>query len=151
IDEFALRRGHVYATIVVEVETKRVLWLARGRDGAGLDGFFAALGPSGCAQLEAVVVDLWRPYLKAVRTHCPTAAIVYDLFHAVARYATDVLDRVRVDETNRLQRPQRDHHRAKVEAVRRVIKGTRWLLLRNRQHLRRRADRVRLRELLAAN
>jgi transposase len=151
IDEFALRRGHVYATIVVEVETKRVLWLARGREGAALEGFFAALGPAGCAQLEAVVVDLWRPYLKAIRTQCPQAAIVYDGFHALARYAQEVIDRVRIDETNRLQRPQREHRRAKAEAVRRVLKGTRWLLLKNRAHLRTREERVRLRELLAAN
>jgi transposase len=151
IDEFALHRGHRYATIVVEVATKRVLWLAQGRDGAALDGFFTALGPAGCQRLEAVVLDLWRPYLKAVRTHCPHAAIVYDGFHAIARYATEVLDRVRLDETNRLQRPQRDHQRRHAEVIRQVIKGTRWLLLRNRAHLRSRAERVRLRELLAAN
>ncbi len=151
IDEFALHRGHQYATVVVEVPTRRVLWVNRGRDGGALAGFFALLGPEGCARLEAVVLDLWRPYLKAVRTACPNAAIVYDLFHAVARYATEVLDRVRVDETNRLQRPQRHHYRAQAEAARRVIKGARWLLLRNREHLRRHTDRVRLRELLAAN
>jgi transposase len=151
IDEFALHRGRDYATVVVDVPTRRVLWIGRGRDGATLAQFFALLGPAGCTQLEAVVVDLWRPYLKAVRSHCPQAAIVYDLFHAVARYATEVLDRVRIDETNRLQRPQRDHYRANAEAVRRVIKGTRWLLLSNRGRLRRPADRVRLRELLAAN
>lgn len=151
IDEFALHRGHAYATIVVDVPTKRVLWLARGREGAALAGFFTALGPTGCQRLEAVVLDLWRPYLKAVRTHCPQAAIVYDAFHAIARYATEVLDRVRIDETNRLQRPQRERHRAKAEALRRVIKGTRWLLLKNRRNVRRPQDRVRLRELLAAN
>jgi transposase len=151
IDEFALHRGQQYATVVVEVSTRRVLWVQRGRDGEALTGFFALLGPEGCARLEAVVLDLWRPYLKAVRTHCPQAAIVYDLFHAVARYATEVLDRVRIDETNRLQRPERWHHKAATAAKRRVIKGTRWLLLRNRRHLRTRADRVRLRELLAAN
>lgn len=151
IDEFAIHRGQQYATIVVDVETKRVLWTQAGRDGAALAGFFALLGPAGCAALEAVVLDLWRPYLKAVRTHCPQAAIVYDLFHAVARYASEVIDRVRLDETNRLARPQRDHDRAKVEAVRRVIKGTRWLLLRNPEHLTKPADRVRLSELLAAN
>jgi transposase len=151
IDEFALHRGHQYATVVVEVRTRRVLWVHRGRDGAALAGFFALLGPAGCARLEAVVLDLWRPYLKAVRTHCPNAAIVYDLFHAVARYATEVLDRVRIDETNRLRRPQRYHYRHDAEVARRVIKGTRWLLLSNRAHVRRPTDRVRLRELLAAN
>jgi transposase len=151
IDEFALHRGHAYATVVVDVLTKRVLWLARGREGAALDGFFTALGATGCAQIEAVVLDLWRPYLKAIRTQCPRAAIVYDGFHALARYAQEVIDRVRIDETNRLQRPQREHRRAKAEAVRRVLKGTRWLLLKNRAHLRTREERVRLRELLAAN
>jgi Transposase and inactivated derivatives len=151
IDEFATHRGHQYATIVADVETKRVLWIARGRDGEALAGFFALLGPAGCAALEAVVLDLWRPYLKAVRTHCPHAAIVYDLFHAVARYATEVLDRVRLDETNRLQHTQRYHQRLRAETARRVIKGTRWLLLRNPDHLTKPADRVRLSELLAAN
>jgi transposase len=151
IDEFALHRGHQYATVVVDVRSRRVLWVHRGRDGAALAGFFALLGPVGCARLDAVVLDLWRPYLKAVRTHCPQAAIVYDLFHAVARYATEVLDRVRIDETNRLRRPQRYHDRHAAEVARRVIKGTRWLLLSNRTHVRRPADRVRLRELLAAN
>ena len=151
VDEFALHRGHRYATIVVDVATQRVLWLGQGRDGTALAAFFAALGPVGCAQLEAVVCDLWRPYLKAIRTHCPRAAIVADGFHVIARYAREVVDRVRVDETNRLQRPQRDQHRARAEAVRRVIKGTRWLLLTNRRNLPTRADRVRLKELLAAN
>ena len=151
IDEFALHRGHEYATIVVEVGTRRVLWLARGRDGAALEGFFTALGPTGCAQLEAVVLDLWRPYLKAVRTSCPHAAIVYDGFHALARYATEVIDRVRIDEANRIARPTRAPGRHRIEGLRRVIKGTRWLLLKNRAHLRTRAERVRLRELLAAN
>lgn len=151
IDEFAIHRGHQYATLVVDVETRRVLWVHQGRDGQALAGFFALLGPAGCAGLEAVVLDLWRPYLKAVRTHCPQAAIVYDLFHAVARYATEVLDRVRNDEANRLARPQRHHHRHETEAVRRVIKGARWLLLRNAEHLPRPEDRVRLSELLDAN
>ena len=151
IDEFALHRGHVYATVVADAETKRVLWVQRGRDGAALAGFFAALGPAGCARIEAVAMDLWRPYLKAVRTHCPRAAIVYDLFHAVARYASEVIDRVRIDETNRLQRVQRDHHRARAESVRRVFTGARWLLLRNAANLRTPAEHLRLRELLAAN
>ena len=151
IDEFALHRGHRYATMVVEVPTKRVLWLGQGRDGTALTEFFTTLGPARCAELQAVVLDLWRPFLKAVRTYCPQAAIVYDAFHAVARYASEVVDRVRIDETNRLQRPSREHGRARAEAIRRVIKGTRWLLLTNRGKLRTRADRVRLNELLRAN
>jgi transposase len=152
IDEFALRRGQRYATVIVEVRTKRVLWVSRDRNRAALEQFFTALGSVACAQVEAVVMDMWGPYREAVRAHCPQAAIVYDLFHVLARYGQEVVDRVRVDETNRLQRvvphQQRGQHQA--EAIRRVIKGTRWLLLKDRRHLRG-PERVRLRELLAAN
>jgi transposase len=41
-----------------------------------------------------------------VRAHCPQATIVFDLFHVVAKYSREVLDRVRVDDTNRLRADQ---------------------------------------------
>lgn len=150
IDEFALRRGAQYATIVLDPVTKRVLWVGRGRGREELRPFFALLGAAGCAAVQAVVMDMSRPYAREVRAQCPQAAIVYDLFHVVAKYSRDVIDRVRMDETNRLARAGApgDH---RTRARRRVIKGTRWLLLRNRDTLTARADRVRLRELLRAN
>ena len=149
IDEFAIQRGHRYATVVVEVPSKRVLWVGRGRGREDVRAFFTLLGPEGCARLEAVVMDMSVAYFEEVRAHCPTVAVVYDLFHVVAKYGREVIDRVRVDETNRLGRANR---RDRVtQTRRRVIKGTRWLLLRNWQNVTRPADRVRLRELLAAN
>jgi transposase len=154
IDEFALQRGYRYATVVIDPTRKRVVWIARGRDQLALRGFFTALGPARCAALEAVALDMWAPYAAEVRAHCPRAELVYDLFHVVAKYGGEVIDRVRVDETNRLAPaipatgPGPIHPR---RAQRRVIKGTRWLLLRNREHLTSRADRVRLRELLRVN
>jgi transposase len=150
IDEFAIQRGHRYATIVVEPTTKRVLWVSRGRDREALTGFFTALGPEGCARLEAVVMDMSTAYLGEVRAHCPQVEIVYDLFHVVAKYGREVIDRVRVDETNRIARAAGPNDQA-TRARRRVIKGTRWLLLRNRENLTNPADRIRLRELLQAN
>ncbi len=148
IDEFAMQRGHRYATVVLDLERKRVVWIARGRDQEALRGFFTAVGPARCAQLEAVAVDMWAPYAAEVRAHCPQAELVYDLFHVVAKYGHEVIDRVRVDETNRLAMAAGP---GPIRAVRRVIKGARWLLLRNRAHLQTRAERVRLRELLRAN
>jgi transposase len=149
IDEFALHRGHRYATIAVDPTTKRVLWVGRGRGREDLRAFFALLGPEGCARLEAVVMDMSTAFTEEVRACCPHAKIVYDLFHVVAKYGREVVDRVRVDETNRLGRAVgRSRPRT---AARRVIKGARWLLLRNRENVTRPADRVRLRELLRAN
>jgi transposase len=57
IDEFAIQRGHRYATVVVDVLTRRVLWICRDRDRESLRGFFLAMGPERCARLEAAAVD----------------------------------------------------------------------------------------------
>lgn len=152
IDDFALHRGHRYATTVVDAETRRVVWVSPDRDRAALEAFFAALGPEGCAQIEAVVMDMWAAYRLAVTAHCPQAQIVYDCFHVLGAYKRDVMDRVRVDETNRVQRAVAGQGgaRDRAQATRRVIKGTRWLLLMNRGSLKPR-DRVRLKELLSVN
>jgi transposase len=149
LDEFAIQKGHRYATVIVEARTKRVLWVARGRDRAAVRPFFELLGPEGCAAIEAVAMDMHGPYADEVRAHCPHAEIVYDLFHVVAKYGREVIDRVRVDETNRIARANGPNDTA-TRAARRVIKGTRWLLLKNRGNLAS-AERVRLRELLAVN
>jgi transposase len=153
VDEFALHKGQTYATLVVDVDTKRVVWIARGRDAEALAGFFRVLGPAGCARLEAVATDLATPFVKAVREHCPHVAIIYDLFHALQRYTAQVLDRVRYDEANRIVRPDRYDRRALRERHRRQLtgKGVRWLLLRDRRQLRTVAEHVRLDELLRAN
>jgi transposase len=149
IDEFAIQKGHRYATVIVEPRTKRVLWVSRGRDRAALRPFFELLGPAGCARIEAAAVDMSGSYADEVRAHCRHAQIVYDLFHVVAKYGREVIDRVRVDETNRIARAA-GPNRPTIRAARRVIKGTRWLLLKNRANITR-AERGRLDELLAVN
>ena len=46
MDEFAIQKGHRYATVVVDVERKKVLWIGRGRSRAEIRPFFELLGPS---------------------------------------------------------------------------------------------------------
>lgn len=149
IDEFAIQKGHRYATVVVDPMTKRVLWVHRGRDRAALRPFLELLGPEGRARIEAVAVDMSGSYGDEIRAQCPQAVIVYDLFHVVAKYAREVIDRVRVDETNKIARAAGPNQQG-IRAARRVIKGTRWLLLKNRANVSA-SDRVRLNELLEAN
>lgn len=142
MDEFAIQRGHRYATVVVEPYRKRVLWIGRGRRREELAPFFALLGPEGCAGLQAVVMDMNATFAEEVRAHCPQAEIVYDLFHIIAKYGREVIDRVRVDEANRLRRDR---------SARFAVKSTRWLLLRNRANVTRPEDQIRRQQLLAAN
>jgi transposase len=150
IDEFALHRGHRYATVVVDPLRKRVLWVGPGRGRDDLREFFTLLGPTRAAAIEAVAMDMSPAFAAEVQHHCPQAALVFDLFHVVAKYSREVLDRIRVDETNKLAKAA-GPNRPAVRATRRIIKGARWLLLRNRATLTRHADRVRLRELLRVN
>jgi len=142
MDEFAIQKGHRYATVIVEPSRKRVLWVGRGRGREDVRPFFELLGPAGCTQLQAAVMDMNAGYIEEVRARCPQAEIVYDLFHVVAKYGREVMDRVRVDEANRLRQDRSARH---------LVKGSRWLLLRNRENVTRAEDQVRLAELLTAN
>ena len=140
LDEFAIKRGHRYATIFVEPNRKEVLWVCRRRSREDIRPFFEKLGAEGCGRIKAVAMDMSVAYEAEVKAQCPRAEIVYNLFHVVAKYGREVIDKVRLAEAQR-QTSRGDQQ---------VIKGSRWLLLRNSVHLKRK-DRVRLRELLAAN
>ncbi|MHB2080405.1 ISL3 family transposase [Pseudomonas asiatica] len=142
MDEFALFKGHRYASVVLDADTRRVLWIGEGRSRAAVRPFFEELGPEGCARIEAVAMDMNTAFDLEVRQHCPQARVVYDLFHVVAKYGREVIDRVRVDEANRLRHDK---------PGRKVIKQARWLLLRNPENLKREDQRIHLQDLLAAN
>jgi transposase len=142
MDEIAIQKGHRYATVVVEIPTKRVLWIGRGRGREDIRPFYELLGPEGCERIKAIVIDTAAAYKLEAELHCPQADVVYDLYHMVARYGRDVINRVRVDEANRLRHDRK---------ARKVIKGSRWLLLKNPKNITKPEDRIRLQELLAAN
>lgn len=141
MDEFALHKGHRYATVVVEPYRKEVLWIGKGRSRESISPFFKLLGSDGCKRLKAVVMDMNASYEEEIKKNSPQADIVYDLFHVVAKYGREVIDRVRVDEANRLKDDKQ---------ARKVVKTSRWLLLRNSENVKD-GDMLRLQELLEAN
>jgi len=44
IDEFAIQKEHRYATVIIEPNTRRVLWVGRGRARDDVRPFFELLG-----------------------------------------------------------------------------------------------------------
>jgi transposase len=88
--------------VVLDLDRKRAVWIARGRNQEAPREILTALGPARCAALEAVAVAMCKPNAAERRVHCPQASLVYDLFRIVARYGPEMIDRVRVDETNQL-------------------------------------------------
>ena len=141
MDEFALFKGHRYATVVINADTQQVLWVGEGNSRQAIRPFFEWLGPEACAQVEAVAMDMNTAMDLEVQHHCVQARVVYDLFHVVAKFGREVIDRVRVDQANQLR-----HDRP----ARKVVKRSRWLLLRNRGNLKA-EQAVKLEELLQAN
>src|SRR5262249_50764994 len=111
-------------------------------DRDSVKAFFALLGPARASRIRAVAMDMHAAFYLEVQAHCPHAEIVFDLFHVVAKYGREVIDRVRVDEANRLRHDKR---------ARKVIKSPRCLPLRTRTTLPRHTARVRRGELLHAN
>jgi len=141
MDEFAIQKGHRYATVIVDPTCKQVLWVGRGRKRTDIRPFFEQLGKAGCDRIEAVVMDMNAGYEIEVKAQCENAKVVYDLYHVVAKYNRQVTDRVRVDEANRLREDK---------PARKVVKSARWLLLKNKRNLDG-GQAARLEELLAAN
>lgn len=119
MDEIAIRKGHNYMTVVLDYDSGRVVWMGLGRRCSTLSRFFGGMTASQRESIEAVVMDMWDPYIKAVRENLPNASIVFDLFHVIHAYGL-VIDRIRSSETRKAS-----------EEDCRVYKGTRYLLLRN--------------------
>lgn len=120
IDEFSYRRRHNYVTVVVDHDSRRIVWAAEGRKFETIASFFELLGEEGCQDIEVVTADMAHSYTKAVQEYLPHAELVYDRFH-VQRLATDALDEVRREQMRALRgTPER-----------RSIASSRFALLKN--------------------
>jgi len=67
VDEISLRKGHKYLTIVLDYKTGRVIHVAKDRKAKTLNRFFNKLSAKQKKSIEAVVMDMWDPYIKAVK------------------------------------------------------------------------------------
>jgi len=123
IDEIALRKGHSYMTVVMDFFSGRVVWMGENRNKETLDGFFAEMTDKQKQAIEAVAMDMWEPFINRVKHHCPNAKIVFDFFHVVQAFGR-VIDKVRRDEYVKANMQER-----------KVLKGSRYLLLKNEENL----------------
>lgn len=99
IDEIALEQGQSYATMVLDFDKHRVLWVTKGRTKESLDEFYKMLGKDGCKKIKAAAMDMWDPYRESTKEHTD-ADIVYDPFHIISNFGK-VIDKVRNIEANK--------------------------------------------------
>jgi len=72
VDEISLKKGHKYLTIVLDYETGRVIHVGKDRKTKTLTHFFDQLSSKQKKSIEAVVMDMWDPFIKAVKKNFRT-------------------------------------------------------------------------------
>ena len=73
IDEFAVRKGHIYKTIVVDLKSGRIIYVGEGKGANALDNFWKRIKKKG-VHIKYVATDLsshqtlYLPYMRIVQT-----------------------------------------------------------------------------------
>jgi transposase len=123
IDEIAVRKGHRYLTVVLDLESGRVVFVGDGKGSDTLKPFWKRVRRSRVT-IEAVATDMSWAYIFAVSENLPRAEIVCDRFHVV-KLLNDKLTDLR-----------RELYRTATNALeKQALKGIRWLLLKRPENL----------------
>jgi transposase len=140
LDEIAVAKGHRYLTVVMDLDSGAVVFVGDGKGADALKPFWKRLRPSK-AKIEAVAMDMSAAYRGAVSTSLPRATIVFDHFHVIKLF------------NEKLSELRRTLYREATDVMhKQVLKGTRWLLLKNPEDLDAAKDeKRRLEEALALN
>lgn len=122
VDEIYLGRAKKFYTLVIDLESGRIVWVAKGKGAEALRQFWRALRLSQ-ARIAAVTMDMSAAYWAAVAENLPEAAVVFDRFHLV-KLVNEKLDDLR-----------RQMVREATGLMKKTVKGIRYLLLMNRQNV----------------
>lgn len=122
IDEIYFGRHKKFYTLVINLDSGQIVWVAKGKGGEALSPFWRALRASR-AKIEAVAMDMSAAYWAAVMEHLPEAAIVFDRFH-IMKLMNEKLDDLRRAMVNEATGPMKQ-----------TVKGIRYLLLMRRENV----------------
>lgn len=128
IDEISYRKGQKYMTVVVDHDTRRVVWMCEGHGKDALRGFFDALGTEPSHRLTHISADGAEWIADVVAERAPNAVRAMDPFHVVA-WATEALDEERRASWNRAR------HQAADPELARKLKHSRHALWKNPEDL----------------
>jgi transposase len=140
IDEINIGHGYKFLTIVMDLEEGVIVYVGDGKSAESLDPFWRRLRRYK-ANIRAVAIDMSPAYIGAVQKNLPQADIVFDHFHLV-KLLNEKLSDLRRDLFREL----------KGAMHKQVLKGTRWLLLKNPENLdESKNEKARLEEALKLN
>jgi transposase len=136
IDEIAVGKGHNYLTVVLNLLSGAVVFVGDGKGVEALEPFWRRVRRAR-VKIKAVATDMSKAYIRAVRDNLKGVVHVFDHFHVIKLF------------NDRLSAFRRElYHQAQSDHQRKILKGTRWLLLKNPENLD--AERDERRRLQAA-
>jgi len=138
VDEIAIHKGHSYLTVIIDWDTKKVLWMGKDRKEETLKRFFDQLTLEQKKGIKAVAMDMWRPFINATKMNLPNADIVFDQFHVIKTFSK-IIDKVRVAEYTAASKEEKS-----------VMQGSRYILLKNQENLSK-SEKVKLEKISAMN
>jgi len=123
-DEISLHRGHGKFVLVISApELGLVLDVLEDRSKETLLKWLDERGIEWCAAVQFACSDMWDAYQQAAKQKLPNARRVVDRFH-IMKNLNEALTKAR-------RAIQKDAD----EATRELLKGCRWLLVKNRENL----------------
>jgi transposase len=123
IDEISVKKGHKYLTLVMDLQSGAVVFVGNGKGTKALEPFWQQLRRT-CVEILAVATDMSAAYIGAVLENLPGVPLVFDHFHVV-KLMNEALTEVR----------RMLYHELRDVMARKVLKGSRWILLKNPESL----------------
>ena len=124
IDEISLKKGHRdFVLVLSDLKRHAVIAILAERSQAALEQWLDGLSAEECASIQLVAMDMWGPYRGVIQVKLAHARIVADRFH-VMRQLND-----RIGQLRRALQTRTDPEHGE------LLKGTRWLLVKNRADL----------------
>lgn len=118
IDEKAFKKGHQYATILMDDEQNRIIEMVEGRKQEQAELLlYLATGKEVNENIETVTLDMWEPYMNAMGKTAPNAALIHDKFH-LFQYLSKAIDKTRKSEI-------KEHE---------ILKGMKYTVLKNKEN-----------------
>lgn len=98
LDEKAYAKGHEYATILIDSDKEYVIEMTEGRKEKSVKSLFFSLNSKEHQpQIKRVNIDMWKPYMNAMKDVAPQAKQVHDKFHLFQKLS-DAIDKTRKQE-----------------------------------------------------
>jgi transposase len=120
VDETSARKGHDYVTLVVDLEERKTIFVGQGKDASTMEAFREYLiGHGGSPEaITSASIDMSTAFIKGMEDNFPAAEVVFDRFH-IMKIINNAVDEVRKKEIK-----EQD-----------ILRGTRYVWLKNRQNL----------------